>query len=374
MISFIHGADFHLDSPFSALPPERAAERRAEQRMLFASLAHLAEEVDLVFLAGDLFDGDRIYPETVDCIRQTLGQISAPVFIAPGNHDWVSRQSPYRQVDWPSNVHIFDSESITSVCLPTLGCTVYGAGFLAPECHRSLLEGFHAPNGDGMYQLMVLHGEVGSGVGAYNPITKEEIAESGLHYLALGHIHQYSGPQQAGETAYAWPGCPQGRGFDETGEKGVLRGQVDEAGVTLEFLPLATHQYWEQTIPLRLDEVPLETILAALPEETEEDIYRIVLTGESGAEGLDMDELSAALESRFYHVVLRDQSTIQQDLWARAEEDTLTGLFLKMMREKIASAQTEAERLRLQKAVRFGLAALEGREDPARRDLNCRRR
>ncbi len=364
MISFIHGADFHLDSPFSGLPPERAAERRAEQRTLFASLASLAEEVDLVLLAGDLFDGDRVYPETIDCIRQTFAQIKAPIFIAPGNHDWVSRQSPYRQVDWPSNVYIFQSEAITSIPLPELGCIVYGAGFLSPECHDSLLEGFHAPQEDGLFHLMVLHGEVNGGVGPYCPITKEEIAESNLHYLALGHIHRYSGPQRAGSTTYAWPGCPQGRGFDEMGEKGMLRGWIRETGVKLEMIPLAQHRYWEKTIPLSLKEDPIHTILEALPEDTERDIYRLVLTGESDVEGLHLDALYTALKPRFYHVVLRDKTTIERDLWARAKEDTLTGFFLKTMREKIEHAETERERLHLEKAVRFGLAALEAREDP----------
>ncbi len=28
MLKMIHGADFHLDSPFSGLSPERAAQRR----------------------------------------------------------------------------------------------------------------------------------------------------------------------------------------------------------------------------------------------------------------------------------------------------------------------------------------------------------
>ena len=34
MLNIIHGADFHLDSPFSGLSPERAAQRRGEQRDL----------------------------------------------------------------------------------------------------------------------------------------------------------------------------------------------------------------------------------------------------------------------------------------------------------------------------------------------------
>ena len=30
MIKLIHGADFHLDSPFSGLAPDQAAQRRRE--------------------------------------------------------------------------------------------------------------------------------------------------------------------------------------------------------------------------------------------------------------------------------------------------------------------------------------------------------
>ena len=31
MVKLLHAADLHLDSAFSALPPEKAAQRRAEQ-------------------------------------------------------------------------------------------------------------------------------------------------------------------------------------------------------------------------------------------------------------------------------------------------------------------------------------------------------
>ena len=44
MLKFIHAADFHLDSAFAALPPEKAAERRREQRELPGRLAEAARE------------------------------------------------------------------------------------------------------------------------------------------------------------------------------------------------------------------------------------------------------------------------------------------------------------------------------------------
>ena len=50
MLKIIHGADFHLDSPFSGLSPDQAARRRGEQRELLDRLAALAREkgADLV--------------------------------------------------------------------------------------------------------------------------------------------------------------------------------------------------------------------------------------------------------------------------------------------------------------------------------------
>ena len=41
MLKIIHAADLHLDSPFSGLPPELAALRRGEQRLLLDDLLAL---------------------------------------------------------------------------------------------------------------------------------------------------------------------------------------------------------------------------------------------------------------------------------------------------------------------------------------------
>ena len=59
---------------------------------------------------------------------------------------------------------------------------------------------------------------------------------------------------------------------------------------------------------------------------------------------------------------LRDRTTLPQDLWARAGEDTLTGLFLREMKDRLEGAE-DGERDKLLLAARFGLAALEGGED-----------
>ena len=84
-------------------PPEQAAERRQEQRQLLTRLADTARQaqVDLVFLAGDLFDGQRARPETVQALYQVLEELEAEVFLSPGNHDPYSPTSPYGKFPRP---------------------------------------------------------------------------------------------------------------------------------------------------------------------------------------------------------------------------------------------------------------------------------
>lgn len=363
MIKFIHGADFHLDAPFSALPPERAASRRVEQRDLLFRLVDLAanRKADLVLLAGDLLDSESVYAETLRALVQALGRICAPVFLAPGNHDFWSARSPYAAVPWPDNVHIFTSETPQAVPLPELGCTVYGAAFTASRSARSPLQTFRAP-ADGGVSIMVLHGEVGT-QGDYGPIPPASIAASGLTYLALGHLHAASGLQKTGDTWWAYPGCPEGRGFDELGDKGVLFGTIDGGRVQTEFVPLAARRYQIRTVDVTGQD-PAQALSSALPQTPAPDLCRIVLTGECGAEGVDLAALEALAAPYFYSVTVRDQTRIYRDIWSRAEEDTLTGLFLREMRERLECAGQEEQRALAEQAVRFGLAALEHGEDP----------
>lgn len=364
MLKFIHAADFHLDAPFTALSGEEARRRREEQRLLPGRLARLreAEGADLVLLAGDLFDGERVYRETLTALAAALEQMAAPVFIAPGNHDFYGPRTPYAAIDWPKNVHIFTAGDIEGVELPRLGCTVYGAAFTAPTCDESPLKGFAAPAGGGT-PIMVLHGDV-EGKSRYGNLTAEDIAASGLTYLALGHVHTCSGLRRAGSTAWAYPGCPEGRGFDELGDKGALVGTIDEQGaVDVRFVPLAQRRYQIYSVDLTGQADPAAALEAALPKGGENDLVRILLTGERGIDTLDLEALEAVAAPHFSGVTLRDMTRLRQDLWERAGEDTLTGFFLREMRRRLDGAEDDAQRVRVERAARYGLAALEGREE-----------
>ena len=359
-LRIIHAADLHLDTPFDGLTEEKAALRRSEQRALLERIVSETKSrgADLLFLSGDLFDSNMTYAETSESLLAALSGVSAPVFIAPGNHDRYSRRSPYAKLAFPDNVHIFRTPKLESVFLPELRVRVWGAGYNDSSC-PPLMRGFHAPEEKGVLQLLVLHAEVGKPDSPYCPVTENELAQSGIHYAALGHIHLASGLRRAGTCFYAWPGCPEGRGFDECGEKGILRIDTDGENCTAEFIPTASRHYEKLRIEPGTD--ALGAIRTALPEGTARDIYKIILTGESPS-APDITYLRDRLEENFFALTIEDETVPPRDLWRRAGENSLTGKFLDRMQKKLNDAQNEEERHIVMQAVRFGMDALEGRE------------
>lgn len=360
MLTIVHSADLHLDAPFAGLSPEQAMARREGQRAHMEKLVQLAtdKKADLLLLAGDLFDSGETYYETTLTLCQVLRNAPCPVLIAPGNHDYYHPRSPYALLSWPKGVHIFTTAAMEAVPFPHLGCTVHGTAFTSPYRDTNPLEGFTAPQ-DGQIHLGLVHGQVEE-QGRYAPITKNSIAQSGFAYLALGHVHQTTGLCQQGGTYWAYSGCLEGRGFDETGDKGALVVTIDHSGTQWEFVPLATRRY--HIIPVDVtDQAPEAALLSALPTGSGRDIVRFLLTGQSLP--LNIEALTHLVSPHCYSVTLGDHTRPLRPLWDRIEEDSLAGMFLRKMADRRALLDTTEEQETLDLAVRFGLAALENGED-----------
>lgn len=355
-IKIIHAADLHLDSPFEALGAEKAAERRKEQRTLLRRIADLAadEGADLLLLAGDLLDSRFAYAETVRTLCETLAGLQCPVFISPGNHDFYSAASAYAKLELPENVHIFKEPRVTCVPLKELGARIWGAGFGDTAC-PPLLAGMKIEKEPGILDIGVFHADAGKPDSPYCPVSEDDIAGSGLDYLALGHVHTYSGLKKAGNTFYAYPGCPEGRGFDECGEKGVLAVEVSGGFVQARFIETAMREYRIIKADAGL---PLDGQLLT----SEKDIVRVELTGECD-EVPDIKSVREAYKDRFFALEVRDKTQPRASLWNGAREDSLRGLFLRKMQNRLQGAQEDAERERVIAAVRWGVAALDGGEE-----------
>ena len=356
----LHAADLHLDSAFAGLAEEKAALLRQESRDILRRMVDWANDhaVDVMLLSGDLFDSDRMYSQTARTLAQALARFRGRIFLSPGNHDFYAPGSGYDAVDWPENVHIFTSRRPQTVLLRSLNASVTGAAFTAAE-EWEPFDGTSFSGGDAPIRLGVLHGEVTRGESKYRAIPPAEIEKTNLTYLALGHVHRCAGVQRAGNTAYAYPGCLPGRGFDETGDKGFLYGEITPEKVELEFIPFAPRRYQSVTADIT-DRDPADAVRQALDPDCGQDICRVLLTG-SRRENFSLSALTSELSGLCAALELTDETYPEEDVWARCGEDSLRGLFLQNLRARYDGADEDEKRQLLQ-AARFGLAALDNRD------------
>lgn len=346
MIKILHSADWHLDSPLQGRLPQQAELLRRKLLQIPDRVAALCREenCDLMLLAGDLFDG-AYSQQTYRAVYDALQSVNVPVFIAPGNHDYICPDSPYEKELWPENVHIFKKQQIEWVDLPALGLRVYGAGFQSMDC-PGLLEGFQAEG----FAVGLFHGDPTQVNSPYNPITKTQTAQSGLAYLALGHVHKGDG-LRAGDTLCAWPGCPMGRGYDEQGEKGVLIVTLEDT-VQTRFVSLEGPRFFDVSVDFAAG------IGSVLPAVANHDFYRVTLTGE--AEKVDLEALRAQFGA-FPNLVLRDQTHRPVDLWQSVGEDNFEGVYFGLLQGALAEANPE-EKEKILLAAKISRKILDGQE------------
>lgn len=352
-MKILHSADLHLDAPFTGRTDAQTKLLRQALERVPGQLADLCrqEGCDLVLLSGDLFDG-KWTRSTYQALYSALEEMEVPIFISPGNHDFYSSESPYFTEKWPSNVHIFTRPEIESVAIEALNCRIYGAGYRSMDCD-GLLDNFHIHDDDG-YHIGILHADPTVANSPYCPMTAAQIRKSGLHYLALGHIHK-SGQLKAGQTLCAWPGCPMGRGYDETDVKGAYIVTLEDTAQAT-FVPLDTPRFYDMEISPGID--AHAALNAVLPALADEHFYRITFVGE--APQPDLESLRNAF-SQFPHLELRDRTVPEQDIWGSAGTDSLEGMYFRRLKEAMENA-SEEDREILTLAARISRQILDGQE------------
>lgn len=349
-LKILHTADWHLDSPFGGFTPEQRQQLRRAQRALPGKIADLCarESCDLVLLAGDIFDG-RPGRETIEDVKQALERCAVPVLVSPGNHDFCAPGSPWVEEKWPDNVTVFTG-ALESVCLESLDCRVYGAGYRSMDC-PGLLEGFRA-EGREKYCIALLHADPTQRESPYCPVTAGQVRESGLNYLALGHIHK-AGAFRAGSTLCVWPGCPMGRGWDETGEKGVCIVTLEEEA-QVKAVSLDTLRFFDLEADAGTD--PVAALERLLPPKGNDNFYRITLTG-SGT--VEPDAIRREFPD-FPNLTVVDKTQPPVDLWAGTDADTLEGVYFRLLHQALEENPENARQITL--AAEISRKLLDGRE------------
>lgn len=238
-----HTADLHLGQDLPFLGPSGLRRAREKVQAFFDLLDLCGEEgVDILLIAGDFLEGSPAR-SLIQTLCRAMEEAPFDIFIAPGNHDYVSADSPYILFAWPDNVHIFKGGA-ERMDFPEKKLSVYGAAFpsayvrepiFGPSDWETLMEGPGQGDADWVH-LAVIHGDLvqGQGTSLYNPILPASWPLDFLSYVALGHIHQPSAIERVGKTAYAYSGPPISSSFSNLDIQGFYLGWVDAQGAQMD--------------------------------------------------------------------------------------------------------------------------------------------
>lgn len=209
----MHTADVHLDVDDYTIAPHSPSYRQIIQQA-FTTVIDLAiqENVDLLIIAGDLFDSNRPSRTVVDFAIHELRRAGRPVVMIPGNHDCLNAQSIYRQVDLPaacSNLLLISHPEGERHQFSDQHVVLWGRGMVEHEPSYHPLAGIPRDRGDA-WHIALGHGfyiEDESPSYRSSPVYAREIRESGWDYVALGHCHAFQNVSQGAVTAY-FSGAP----------------------------------------------------------------------------------------------------------------------------------------------------------------------
>lgn len=228
-LRLVHTADVHLGelpNAWSSAAPD--ADERAFARVVDTVLA---ESADALLIAGDLFDSNRVPEPAIQFAAAQLSRLSCPVVLIPGNHDCYDGSSIYRRFDFRGigpHLHPLYAEEGEIVTFERLGLTVWGKGLVDHAPANRPMAGVPGRDGErraaGHWLVGLAHGhfvedrrELRSSL-----ITPDEIAGSGLDYLALGHVHVFRDVSQ-GEVRACYPGAPRISYAPDVGSLAIIR-------------------------------------------------------------------------------------------------------------------------------------------------------
>jgi exonuclease SbcD len=384
MLRLLHTADVHLGARHADLG-DRAATQRERQFAAFVATIELAlaEKVDLILIAGDLFDSNvqpRRSVERAAAQLKRLVEARIRIVIAPGTHDVFDRASIYRAYDLPALAGAVGSDLVTvldpdhpEVLLKSLDVVVHGRCFGTKRApHSPLLDLDVSGDDRATWHVGLLHAALaieGRTDGDDVVITSEEISASHLDYLALGHWHSTT-KGKAGRTTYAYSGAPEPIALDQDRAGNVLLVSLDATDgkkhVTVEERKVGRTRFDR----IQLDAATVGSqpgLVAKLAERADADLMLDVELIGVRPDELDVhvEEVEAELADRFLKLRVRDKAVSPLPDGPVASPDTVLGSFIRDLEAQIAEAEAadnDGAAGELRDALRLGRLLLSGAE------------
>lgn len=357
-MKFIHCADLHLDAKMETLPSEQSKIRREEVLLTFERLADFVGKagVRAVIIAGDMFDTARVTIKTRGRIIEAIKKNSSVDFLyLSGNHDddnFISSMD-----DMPFNLKVFGDEWTSfrydNVVISGVKIDSINAGIIYDTlCLK-----------EDDVNVVVLHGQIADykGEDKAEKISLPKLKNKNIDYLALGHIHEYSYGALDQRGSYAYSGCLEGRGFDETGDKGFVLLDCNENKISTEFVKFSTRNLYtvEYSVENKSNwsQARNEIIDNLSNNYNQNSLIKLVLKGGHKTDfDIDKEGLTKRLNDLFFYAKVYDKTELELSADDYALDKSVRGEFVRAVWESELSKEEKS------KIIMCGLNALKGED------------
>ena len=358
-MKFIHIADMHFDCPFTNLSyKENFGEiRRLEQRKAFKKIINYIKEnnIEYFFIAGDLYEQQYIKKTTIEYKNNLFKEIpNTKIYITPGNHDPLIKNSFYNNFLWNNNVHIFGANV---EIIRDAEADIYGYGFNDYYLKEEKINNINIENKEKI-NILITHGTLdGASLEEreYNSIPRRALEEKGFDYVALGHIHKNNYSEN---EKIIYPGSTVSIGFDELGKHGMVEGEIINKKLITKFIPIETTEFEELELDVT-EIISKEELIEKINEINLEEnkLYKIILNGKRNFEINPRELYKYNLNEKI--IKIKNKTKPNYNLEKLANETTLKGLFASEILERLNKCQTEEEKRIIEKAIEIGIDVLE---------------
>lgn len=351
-MKIIHAADTHLGSPFSFVSDEKKKKLTIELNDTFARLVEYAKNhaIKHILLAGDVFDKDKVSKKDKEFFYGLLkANKDLEFYYLRGNHD--SNTTYNEELD---NLHTFNDKWTFF----TLEEGVTLSGIELTEANQGSLYSSLTLNRDD-HNIVMMHGQETSSVS--NPLEDikiKDLENKNIDYLALGHIHKYSETSLDKRGKYVYPGCIQGRGFDEEGKKGFIVYDTDTKEAT--FISFAKRIIKKETVDISesVDEATARSLIISKITPSKDDIIQIMLTGKVSFDPSRLkDIIETALNDKFFYLEVKNKAKKIIKVDDYMKDTSLRGEFVRLVKNDPSLTEEMKNDI-----LGTGLALIEGEE------------
>lgn len=367
-MKIIHCADVHLDSRLLAnLDERRAKQRREEILNTFLRMIEYAakEDVKAVLIAGDLFDTGRVSANVRKSVEAAIRRHpEIDFYLLRGNHDASGFLDALEER--PENLNLFGAGWTSYILNPG------GKGNLALTGAELTAENSAALYGSlvldyDKFNIVMLHGQQNqyTSRNRAETVALGELKNRGIDYLALGHVHEYHMEELDRRGRWCYPGCLEGRGFDECGEHGFVLLDIDEENLSWQYRRVFFADRKLHTVEVDVtgcngSSEMEDRVRQALSDDRyrEKDMVKVVLRGSLDVScEKNMGWMTRNLERDFFFLKIYDETRMTVDYNAFLLDESLKGEFVRLV-----SASEELDEESKVTVIRYGLQALAGEE------------